>query len=358
VAGERLIDDYIAELRANLTVPRGVARRILAETRDHLDEAAMRFADEGVPNPASAAIAAFGEPALVARRFAEQLALSAARRANRRGFALLALLLAVLALWGIGAVRIGGPGAGLMVVLGGQIALVAGAVSLARAHVAARFGALDELRLRYILRGHTTVAVCAAIVAATLLLNGRAPIAAIAILGGSIAWALAATLRAGRRLAPFLHSPAAGTAADAIADLAATAADGAAALAVAAPFLREPLAAARRLVRATCALPLARDPPAGPYRPRPPAVALRARRRDRGGSRRAARRCRLDRRARQLRPPGAQRSVGAGGRGAQGVDRGGAGAALLRRARPLPRPAPSAPTDDAIARGCAEKPTT
>jgi hypothetical protein len=44
VAGERLIDDYIAELHANLTVPRGVARRILAEAGDHLDEAAARFA--------------------------------------------------------------------------------------------------------------------------------------------------------------------------------------------------------------------------------------------------------------------------------------------------------------------------
>jgi hypothetical protein len=86
VARERLIDDYIAELRANLTV----------------------------------------------------------RAASRGGFSPRP-----------GPVRSGGRGASVMLLLTGQIALVAGAVMLARAHVAAHGGALDELRLRYVLRGHT-----------------------------------------------------------------------------------------------------------------------------------------------------------------------------------------------------------
>src|SRR5262249_56359605 len=64
--GAHLISTYLDSLSSELHVPRRARARILAETRDHLEEslAAGR-------SPAEA-VAAFGEPAELAERFHEQ----------------------------------------------------------------------------------------------------------------------------------------------------------------------------------------------------------------------------------------------------------------------------------------------
>ncbi|MFN8558401.1 MAG: permease prefix domain 1-containing protein [Dehalococcoidia bacterium] len=99
----RRIDDYLDALFAELRVAPRLARRILAETEDHLREAAAREVAAGVPEAEAEAraIARFGAPHLVARRFVQE----------QGGLPVAALLpraaIAALTLAGIGFLAIG-----------------------------------------------------------------------------------------------------------------------------------------------------------------------------------------------------------------------------------------------------------
>lgn len=71
---ERLIDDYLTRLLRELRLGPAMTRRVLAETEDHLREAVERERAAGREDEAAArrAIARFGSPRLVARRFAAE----------------------------------------------------------------------------------------------------------------------------------------------------------------------------------------------------------------------------------------------------------------------------------------------
>jgi hypothetical protein len=112
-----VIESYLTSLGSELRVPRRARTRILAEVRDHLEEAVAA----GVPAPD--AVASFGDPHDLAARFHEQLASTSARRAGART-ALLMVLLAV----GVAAVLPNG----IVVFLAAQLAVVAGGVGLVR----------------------------------------------------------------------------------------------------------------------------------------------------------------------------------------------------------------------------------
>lgn len=76
------IDEYIAQLERRL--PRLGRRRILAEAAEHLRDSAARYGAAGLARPAAeaAAIADFGEVAVVARRFAREAAIRETRVAS------------------------------------------------------------------------------------------------------------------------------------------------------------------------------------------------------------------------------------------------------------------------------------
>jgi hypothetical protein len=131
----------------------------------------------------------------------------------------------------------------VVLVVAGQVALVAGAVSVARAHVANRTGAFDATRLRYLLRGHAVVAVCAAVAAVSLVIDGDVPGAALLLASSAAALA---TLRGSRRLDSLDPAPPAATGREALADLGATVAHIAAAL----PLPAGGLVGGRRLLAA------------------------------------------------------------------------------------------------------------
>jgi HAAS domain-containing protein len=108
-----VIETYLRALDAELSVPRRQRARILAEVEDHLRE--------------SGSVGSFGDPRELAAHFHEQLASAGARRASWRTALLVALFAAVAVI----------PASdfpyGLLVLFGGQLALVACALGLARA---------------------------------------------------------------------------------------------------------------------------------------------------------------------------------------------------------------------------------
>jgi hypothetical protein len=130
-----MIDRYLSELRAALTVPARLRRRALLEARDHLESAAERGRSEGLDDAAAqaAAVAAHGPPALIARRYAETLAQGAAQIATVAG---LAAVLAFAALFAVATqfapVHAGGA-AEAVGWLAVQLALTCAALSSARA---------------------------------------------------------------------------------------------------------------------------------------------------------------------------------------------------------------------------------
>lgn len=101
------IERYLDELAASLRVDPRRARRILAETEDHLREAAQGIAGERAPREQEEqqAVVAFGAPRLVARRFAAE------EGRLLPPSLLLNLVLALALLAGVGLAAIGASGA-------------------------------------------------------------------------------------------------------------------------------------------------------------------------------------------------------------------------------------------------------
>lgn len=99
-----LIDGYLDDLLRELQVEARRARRILAETEDHLRALAEQERAAGLPSPDAEerALARFGSPALVARRFAREDG-PAMRPALLLNFVLSLALVAGIGLAAIGA---------------------------------------------------------------------------------------------------------------------------------------------------------------------------------------------------------------------------------------------------------------
>lgn len=76
------VERYLADLAARLRGPRAARTRILAELRDGLTEAVDAHRATGKPSEVAVAtaIAEFGDPATIARSFADELATASARR--------------------------------------------------------------------------------------------------------------------------------------------------------------------------------------------------------------------------------------------------------------------------------------
>ena len=174
-----VIAAYLAELDRALTVPRRLRRRVLAEAADHLACAAAATGD------AAAAVRAFGPPEVVARRFAEELALGSARLAVVAG-AIAAALYGALFAAGRGAAD---PLAWFAV----QLAFVCTAVTVLRVWRHRHAAALPAGDLRYVNRGMAVALAAvalgnrswvalAAVAAAVLLLRAHARTRALATL--------------------------------------------------------------------------------------------------------------------------------------------------------------------------------
>ena len=176
------IDAYLADLDAALTAGSlRRRRRILAEAEDHL-RCAAEAGDE------RAAIAAFGPPELVARRFAEELAHAGAARATWAALAVVALFGALVAA--------GSPGDAIPW-FAAQIA-----VHVCRAQRRARLASPPDTRvpagkLRFVNRG-VGVALGAVLVAAASDLATGNQVAGAGLVG--IAAVAAALVLAGARL--------------------------------------------------------------------------------------------------------------------------------------------------------------
>ena len=162
-----LIERYLSDLDARLDLPPRTRKRIVGEARDHLMDL---VADSPGPSGAAAqswAIERFGSPGVVARRFAEELAVGASRRAARTGAVTLVLFLVLcdLSTSSLIAAPPGwvsdGPGT-LLIWITGQVGLVAGVISLVRARAARGADGVDTMRLRYVVRGLIVLAICAA----------------------------------------------------------------------------------------------------------------------------------------------------------------------------------------------------
>jgi hypothetical protein len=211
------IEAYLAELDHALGVPRGLRRRIVAEARDHLECAAAAGRADGLEPRAAAelAVAAFGAAGVVARRFAEELAVAGARRAS---------LAALVAVWNYGllfavstqvaSVRAASPFASdpadAIAWFAAQIAATCAALSALRAWRHRRDAAVPAGKLRYVNRG-AAVAVGAVLV--SVLADAAAAvgspagggttrsllIAGLAAVGAAAAVALAEVARSARR---------------------------------------------------------------------------------------------------------------------------------------------------------------
>jgi hypothetical protein len=155
---DRMIDDYVSELREHLRVPARRRRRILAEVEDHLACAAAELCSP------EEAVRRFGPPRDLAQTFVDQ---AAARGGLRSAQA--AGVVGVLT----GALVTTAPGgplfqsvfpSGVFAFVLGQVALVVGVVTFARG--LAPPGGPRGARLAFVMRGAYVVLTCA--VAASL----------------------------------------------------------------------------------------------------------------------------------------------------------------------------------------------
>jgi hypothetical protein len=156
----RLIDDYLAELGRALSVPSRLRRRALLEARDHLESAAAERRAAGLAEGAAqaAAVHAYGPAELIARRYAERVAIDAERRASRAGaVAVLAYGALFAAATQVAAVRAASPFAGgpadAIGWFAAQIALTCAGLSTIRSLRQRGDTAIPAGRLRYINRG-------------------------------------------------------------------------------------------------------------------------------------------------------------------------------------------------------------
>jgi len=76
------VERYLAELAARLRGPRTVRLRVLAEVHDGLTDTIETHLAGGAPldAAATAAVREFGDPDVIARSFADELATASARR--------------------------------------------------------------------------------------------------------------------------------------------------------------------------------------------------------------------------------------------------------------------------------------
>ena len=159
-----MITEYLLELLRELRMPSRRRRRILAEAEDHLGCAAADLHAAGLPveEAEREAVRRFGPACELACVFVEQEAAAAGKRLARAA-GLLAAVFVVLALGSPGRVFPHGAFAGeLSAFVLGQVALVAGGLTLVRAWRAAPVGGLRGPRLGLVLRGALVVVGCAA----------------------------------------------------------------------------------------------------------------------------------------------------------------------------------------------------
>jgi hypothetical protein len=201
-----MITDYLIELLEELRLPPRRRRRILAEVEDHLSCAAAELHAAGLSTDEAEqeAVRRFGSPSEIARSFVD---LEAARSGSRavRAAGALALLFAVIAVGPLGRLIPTGafPVTTVPFVLG-QVALVAGALTLIRSRRTAPEGGPRGARLVLILRGVTVVVACAGTSVAVDAIAGRGITAAswAALAGiGTAAAATAVTVSRSWRLA-------------------------------------------------------------------------------------------------------------------------------------------------------------
>jgi uncharacterized membrane protein len=119
-----MISAYLHSLSAELRVPARVRARILAEARDHLEEAMAAGRSE------AEAVAAFGDAHDVAARFHEELATSTAQRASAHTALLTVAFGVAMTLAAFGPSN--AFPAGIVVFIGAQLAAVAGAIAFVR----------------------------------------------------------------------------------------------------------------------------------------------------------------------------------------------------------------------------------
>jgi hypothetical protein len=240
-----LIERYLNELDGQLRLPPRTRRRVIGEARDHLEDLTAAAPTRSPTEAQAWAIHAFGDPAALARRFAEELAVGASRRAARIGAATLALFLVLcdLCTSSFLSVPMGwvsdGPGTPLVWITG-QVGLVAGVVSLARGRIARRSDGLDTIRLRYVVRGLLVLVACAALTVvvaasgvAVALATGAAHRSALVAVAAGLLLCAAVTAVGGwsartasHRLASVDGPPLTATGREVLADLLATVGDG------------------------------------------------------------------------------------------------------------------------------------
>ena len=164
-----MIETYLQELERGLDVPRRLRRRIVDEARDHLCELSARGQELGLREEEAErqAVAAFGPADTVAHDFHQQLASRSAHRSSTLTAVVVVALLGLCCLalsvpsGAHGSWAASGPYA-LIAWFGGQVALVAGALALARSlRYRAEGGAVPSDRLADIYRPNAVALACA-----------------------------------------------------------------------------------------------------------------------------------------------------------------------------------------------------
>jgi uncharacterized membrane protein len=212
-----MIADYLGSLSAELQVPRRLRARIVAETRDHLEQAVAAGKSE------AEAAEAFGDPRLVAARFHEELASSSARRASAhtvRLFAFFAIAIALAAIGTSNAFPVG-----VVVFIGAQLAAVAGAVAFVRWLRFRSDTSVPADRLADIYRADALTVAAIALVAVAEVVNGVGAGRPALLVGGAVllAAALPAAVRVRTAMRRARVVPAAKPGEDVLDDLAAVA---------------------------------------------------------------------------------------------------------------------------------------
>jgi len=221
-----MITEYLAQLLDELRLPRRRRRRIVAEVEDHLWSAAADLHASGLEPDAAEreAVRRFGPASAVARAFVEQEGAAAGTRLARAS-GVLGVLCAVLVLGPPGRAFEAQPfPSGLIDFVLGQVALVAGTLTLLRGLRATAEGGPAGTRLALVLRGAVVVLACTAVTVAhdaALTVGGWAVLAVLAV--GSIVTGV--MLVRGLRFAAAAGASAArfGPSDDALADLEAVA---------------------------------------------------------------------------------------------------------------------------------------
>jgi uncharacterized membrane protein len=239
-----VISRYLESLSAELRVPRRVRTRILAEARDHIEEAVAAGTSE------REAVEAFGDPRDVAARFHEGLASSSAHRASAQT-ALLIVLFAIAM-----TVAAFGPWnafpAGIVVFIGAQLAAVAGAIAFVRWLRYRASTVVPVARLADIYRADALTVGVIALVAIAEVVNGiGASRPGLTVIGAVLlAAALAVGVRVRTAIARAQVVPAVATSEDALDDF----------IAVASRYVPRLVSAAGRVPAVPRRLDLRRNP--------------------------------------------------------------------------------------------------